>query len=95
MACLLTGSPFPFFSSLREEEDGLSFNEDIEVTSEGEIPRFGGLLPAENGAPKGLVMLSGVGRLYSFDLVDEETKSLQQAKRTQRQMLTDVVHGKA
>jgi hypothetical protein len=66
MACLLTGSPLPFLSSLKEEEDGLSLSELMEVTSEGEMPRFGWLPGAENEGPKGLVMLSGVGRLYSF-----------------------------
>jgi len=65
MACLVTGSPFTPFSSLNEEEDGLSLSEVIDVTSEGEMPRFG-LLPGGNDGPKGLVILSGVGRLYSF-----------------------------
>src|ERR1700727_2446307 len=76
MACLLTGSPLPFLSSLKEEEDGLSLSELMEVTSEGEMPRFGWLPGAENEGPKGLGMLSGVGRLYSFVLVDDEAKSL-------------------
>jgi hypothetical protein len=95
MACLLTGSPFPFFSSLKDEDDGRSLSEAMEVTSEGEMPRFGWLPPAENEGPKGLVILSGVGRLYSFVLEDDETKSLATSQRKHRQMLTDAVHGVA
>jgi hypothetical protein len=95
MACLVAGSPFPLFSSRREDEDGLSLRELMEVTSEGDMPRFGALAPAEYEGPKGLVILSGVGRLNSFVLVDKETKSLQRGKRTQRRMLTDAVHGVA
>lgn len=92
MACLVTGSPFTPFSSLNEEDDGLSLSEVIDVTSEGEMPRFG-LFPGGNDGPKGLVILSGVGRLYSFVLVDDEAKSLQQARKKHRQMLTNAVHG--
>lgn len=73
MACLLTGSLLTPFSSLNEEDDVRSLSEDIDVTSEGEMPRFG-VFP-ENVGPYGLLLLSGVGRLYSFVLVGtDETK---------------------